>query len=333
MIALDRLQQIIPADQALANKALSVALKQINGISYNNLPTFARVVNSTETTKDLPLISGLSQAVPPSVANYYVSTLATGSGPNGDIRVTDIIGLAAGWIATDAFTRTVEIFSTMNLTALTLIYDTIANAWNGLYGPVDSGPLVIPSGRPCAGTYNGVPFSIPNPDPPPTDIEGYDPTAIELAMACLTGAIIAEINTLESTYPSQTSELNQLWASMAQQVVREDTLQPLINLDYANLTSNDRNSIYGFIYNLPGYGTQTQEGGMAWFLEAMADLNTLGGQSIVASLREGRNQVLLNSVGIRTNSNIPAEPIPPPPDAVLIPSEYSESEATALVIK
>jgi hypothetical protein len=331
MIALDRLQQIIPADQALANKALSVALKQINGISYNNLPTFARVVNATETTKDLPLISNLSQAVPPAVANYYISTLASGSGPNGDVRVTDIIGLAAGWIATDAFVRTVEIFSTMNLTALTLIYDTIANAWNGLYGPIDSGPLIIPSGRPCAGTYIGN-CTPPDPGPPPTP-GGCDPTAISLAMACLTGAVIAEIATLESTYPSQTAELNQLWISMAQQVVREDTFQPLINLDYANLTSNDRNSIYGFIYNLPGYGTQTQEGGMAWFLEAMADLNTLGGQAIVASLREGRNQVLLNSVGIRTNSNIPAEPIPPPPDAVLIPSEYSESEAAALVIK
>jgi hypothetical protein len=45
MIAFDRLQQIIPADQALANKALSVALGQINGISQVNLPTFARAVD------------------------------------------------------------------------------------------------------------------------------------------------------------------------------------------------------------------------------------------------------------------------------------------------
>ena len=45
MITLDRLQQIIPPDQALANKALSVALQQIAGISNNPLPTMAAVIS------------------------------------------------------------------------------------------------------------------------------------------------------------------------------------------------------------------------------------------------------------------------------------------------
>jgi hypothetical protein len=333
MIPLNRLQQIIPPDQALANKALSVALGQINGISYNSLPAFSTTVKNLETTKDLPLISALTTAVPPAVANYYISTLANGSGPNGDIRVVDIIGLAAGWIATDAYARTVEIFSQMNLTTLTLIYDTMAKSLAGTFGPTDSGPLVIPSGRPCAGTYNGTFFSEPNPDPPPPNIEGYDPTAISLAMLCLTGAAATEITNLQNTYPQLTSELNTLWTSMAQQVVREDTLQPLINLNYADLTANDRNSIYGFIYNLPTYGLETEEGGMSWFIENMANLTTLSGQSIVASLREGRNEALLNGTGIYTNTNIPAEPVPPPAKAELIPSTYTEAEAQNLVIK
>lgn len=333
MMPLDRLQQIIPADQALANKALSVALQQINGISYNNLPAFAKAVSNLQTTKDLPLISALTEAVPPAIANYYTSTLAVGSGPNGDVRVTDIIGLAAGWIATDAYLRTVEIFATMDLSLLTSIYQTMTNSLAGNYGPTDSGPLIIPSGLPCAGTYNGTFFSDPNPDPPPPSIDGYDPTAISLALACLLGSASAEIANLESTYPTETAELNTLWTSMAQQVVREDTLQPLIKLNYADLTANDRNSIYSFIYNLPSYGTQTQQGGMAWFIEAMADLSTQGGQAIVACLREGRNKVALNAVGLVTNSNIPAEPIPAPPDAELIPAEYTEAEASALAIK
>jgi hypothetical protein len=110
-------------------------------------------------------------------------------------------------------------------------------------------------------------------------------------------------------------------------------LQALINLDYADLTANDRNSIYGFIYNLPGYGTETEEGGTAWLVEAMADLSTLSGEAIIACLREGRNQVALNSTGIFTNSQIPSEPIPPPPEAELLPSVYSEDEAINLVVK
>jgi hypothetical protein len=65
----------------------------------------------------------------------------------------------------------------------------------------------------------------------------------------------------------------------------------------------------------------------------MASLTTLSGQAIVASLREGRNEVLLNGTGIYTNTNIPAEPVPPPPSAELIPSTYTESEAANLVIK
>jgi hypothetical protein len=326
MIAFDRLQQIIPADQALANKALSVALGQINGISQVNLPTFATAVTALETTRDLPLITALNTAVPPAVANYYTSTLAVGGGPNGDIRVADVIGLAGGWIATNAFTTTVELFSTMNLSYLTLIYQTMANALDGTYGDTEAGPLTIPGGLPGAGTYVGTEI---DPGPPPE----YNPTAAQAALIVLVPIAQTEIINLQMTYPAQTAQLNTLWTGMAEQVVRERTLQTLINLNYADLTANDRNSIYGFIYNLPGYGVETEEGGTAWLIETMADLTTLSGEAIIACLREGRNQVALNSTGIFTNSQIPSEPIPPPPEAELLPSVYSEDEAINLVVK
>jgi hypothetical protein len=327
MIAFDRLQQIIPADQALANKALSVALGQINGISQVNLPTFAAAVTALQTTRDLPLITALTTAVPPAVANYYTSTLAVGGGTNGDIRVADVIGLAGGWVATDAYLQTVEIFATMNLSYLTLIYQTMANALDGTYGDTQAGPLTIPSGLPGAGTYVGTDISTP-PDPPV-----YNPTAAQAALIVLIPIAQAEIVNLQTTYPAQTAELNTLWTGMAQQVVGERNLQALINLNYADLTANDRNSIYGFIYNLPGYSTETEEGGTAWLVETMANLTTLSGEAIVACLREGRNQVALNSTGIFTNSQIPSEPIPPPPEAELLPSVYSEDEAINLVVK
>ena len=333
MIPLDRLQQIIPADQALANKALSVALSQVTGIKNVQLPAFANTVSGMQTTRDLPLITALTTAVPPAVANYYTSTLATGGGPNGDIRITDIIGLAAGWVATDGFTRTVELFATMDLAYLTLIYETMYHALNGDYGDTQAGPLVIPSGNPCAGTYTGTLNTIPNPDPPPPDITYYDPTAIGLAMACLTGAAATEIAALELAYPAQTTELDTIWNNMAAQVPRERAQQAQIGLNYANFQANDRNSIYGFIFSLPDYGLQSEVGGMAWFVEAMADITTQAGQAIIASLRQGRNNVLLGNAGIYTNTKIPASPVPPPPEADLLPADYTETEATALVKK
>jgi hypothetical protein len=320
-----QLEQIIPSDQALANRALATALSQINGISNTTLPTFADTVSAQETTRDLPLVTALTTAVPPSVANYYTSTLANGGGPNGTIRIVDIIGLAGGWVATDAFTRTVAIFATMNLTALTTIYQQMATALSGGYGPTDSGPIVIPSG-PAAGSYSGTEI---DPGPPPE----YDPTAIELAMAALTSAAQAEIANLQNQYPTECAELNTLWNSMAQQVTTEDTLQPLVNLNFAELQANNRGSIYSFIFGLTNYGLETAEGGLAWFLESMADLTTLGGEAIIGCLREGRNAAALSVSGIYTNTRIPADPIPPPPEAVLIPSTYSEAEAENLVIK
>jgi hypothetical protein len=333
MITLDRLQQIIPADQALANKALSVALSQVTGIKTVQLPAFANTVSGIQTTRDLPLITALTTAVPPSIANYYTSTLATGGGSNGDIRITDILGLAAGWIATDGFTRTVELFATMDLAYLTTIYTTMYRSLNGDYGDTQAGPLTIPGGLPCAGTYTGTEQTVPNPDPPPPDITYYNPTAISLAMACLTGAAATEIAALELKYPAQTTELNTIWNSMAAQVPLERAQQAQIGLNYANFQANDRNSIYGFIFSLPDYGLQSEVGGMAWFVEAMADISTQAGQAVIASLRQGRNNVLLGNSGIYTNTKIPAEPNPPPPEADLLPADYTEAEAAALVKK
>lgn len=321
----NRLSQIIPADQALGNRALAMSLSQVNGISTIQLPSFALTVKNMETTRDLPLLTALTTAVPPSVAEYYTTTLAIGNGPNGTIRIVDVIGLAGGWVATDAFARTVEIFDTMDLQDLTDIYDQMAQALNGDLGPTDSGPIVIPSG-PAAGTYNGVEI---DPGPPPV----YDPTAIELAMAALTSAAQTEIANLQTAYPAQTTELNTLWNSMAEQVIKEQTLQPVVNLNFANLQANSRTSIYSFILSLPNYGLQTEQGGIAWFLESMADLSTLGGQAVIGCLREGRNQVALSDSGIYTNSKIPSDPVPPPPPANLLPSVYSETEAENLVVK
>jgi hypothetical protein len=325
MIPFDRLQQIIPADQALANKALSVALGQINGLSALNLPTFARAVSAQETTKDLPLLTALTTAVPSSVANYYSSVLAEGTGVNGTVRVVDIIGLAGGWIATDNFIKTVELYATMDLSTLTLIYLQMVGVLSGAFGPVDAGPIVIPSG-PAAGTYLGVEI---DPGPPPE----YDPTAADLAQSALRSAALAEIAVLQSTYPEQTTELNDLWDEMAEQVVREQYFQDLIGVDFDDLNIDNRVSIYGFIYSLPGYGTDTSEGGTAWLLEMMAQIPGLGGEAVIGCLREGRNEVALGNSGIYTNTRIPGEADPPEPQAELLPAVYSEDEAINLVVK
>jgi len=333
MITFDRLQQIIPADQALANKALSVALTQINGLSAINLPTFGTAVKNLETTQSLPLITELEQAVPPSVAASITSLLAIGKGVNGNIQLVDILGLAAGWIATKAFLQAVEILESMDTSALILDYNTMTNVLNGTYNsgvdPDGYAIITIPSGFPGAGTYT--PITAPNPTPPPANIEVT--SAAAQAMPVLVGSAQTDIANLQATYPEETDRLNSLWNQMAEQVVLEQTLQALIPIPWSDLTADDRNSLYGLIYGLPDYGLQNQEGGTGWQLEQMAAISTLGGEAIIGSLREGRNQAVLNNAGIYTNNKIPGDPVPPPPPAELLPSVYTEAEAQNLVVK
>jgi len=316
-----RLQQIIPADQALANKALATALSQVSGITQASLPVFANTVVSLQTTQGLPLVSALEQAVPSSTANFYTNNLASGTGTANTVLLTDVLGTAIGWISTDALGNTVATFDTMNLVDLESIYQTMVNAVNGQYTGANS--IIIPGGTPGAGEYSTLDFAF----------EGEAGSGNVAGGPGLIPTALTEISNVVATYPSQVSSLNQDWNSIGSQLILEKTLQATAQLNYANLTANQVNSMYGFIFSLPDYGLNTSEGGTAQFIEGVADLNTFSGQCVVACLREGRNKQLLNSTGVRSNNNVPADADPPPPQANLIPSTYSESEAANLVIK
>ena len=217
---------------------------------------------------------------------------------------------------TDVLIQTVELFGEMNLTYLGNIYSTMYSATSGAFDEVNPSPppdfnTVIPIGYPAAGTYS----------------------SRDSAVQALIPIAQIEIGNLIATYPSQTSTMNTGWTDMADQITLEQTQLARAQIVFANLSVNDRGSIYGLIFNLPSLGLGTQIGGTAQFIEDVADLSTFTGQAVVACLREGRNQQALSGTGILTSSNIPAEENPPPPQATLIPSTYTESEATALVVK
>jgi hypothetical protein len=77
MIAYDRLSQIVPAEQALAAKALATSLQTIAGITNTTLPVLANTVVNLQTTNNLPLITALTQAVPSSVSDYLSNIAGT----------------------------------------------------------------------------------------------------------------------------------------------------------------------------------------------------------------------------------------------------------------
>jgi len=315
MIPYDRLSQIVPADQALACKAISVSLNQIAGITTMTSPSLATVVSGQETTRDLPLISALTVAVPPAVANYFTSNVAVGTGTGNSIVICDVLGTASGFVSAPALGNTISRFSTMDLASLTTIYYTMAQVASGIWTTfVPLSPTVttttIPAGYPAAGTY----------------------ASQDLAIQALIPLAQAEIADLIVRYPTQTSAMNTDWNNMATQLTLEKQLQAQAGLNFANLVPNSTSSMYSFVFNMNSYGNDTQVGGQAQLIEGVGDLTTFTGQAVIAAMREGRNQIGLQSVGITTNGPIPADPNPPPLQANLIPSTYTAQQAANIVV-
>ena len=313
-ITFERLGRIIPSDQALANKAIQVSLQQIKNIGTLSLSQLSAAFSNLETTRDLPAISALQQAVPASVATYYSSTYATGSGPNGTLVITDLLGAAVGIPFTSDLTNVTTTINSMEsagiLGTLTVTYNRMQNTVNGDYYDSVTGNIEIPPG-PGAGVYGNV----------------------NSALVALISNASSEVSSIQSSYPTQSANLNTNFTDMASSIVTENTNLSLASIDIPNLPTTGRGPIMSFVQNLPGYGVNTEENGPSQFLETVADLNTQGGQAIVACLREGRNLAVLNSVNVGVDTNIPATPATIPPQANLIPSTYSDAEAANLVVK
>lgn len=314
MITYERLSKIIPADQALACKAMSVSLQQVKNIDTLSLPQLAAAFVNTVTTKDLDQINALTTAVPPDVAQFYTDYYATGTGTGNTLVLTDLLGAAVGVTYIDQLNNVVTTINSLNslgaLANLTTIYTRMENTVNGVYGNAVTGPVVIP-----AGYGNGT----------------YTNADVAFSTALISNAVV-EIGNIVTAYPTQTTSLNTEFDTMAQKIISETDNLTLATIDIAELTTDDRSPVMSFVESLPEYGVNKEENGPTWFLEQVADLTTLGGQAIVACLREGQNLAILNNVGIGVDTSIPSEPSLPNPVANLIPSTYTESQAANLVV-
>jgi hypothetical protein len=310
MTALDKLSQIIPPDQALANKALSTALQQITNISSLNLPRLANAVSNVQTNFGLPLVNAQKTAVDPAVANNISNKLGVGSGTNGTLTIDDSMGIAAGFVVTSAFTNVITLINSMNLSNLANIYTDITATANGAYGPA-TGPITIISG-PAAGTYDNINAAFSG-----QEANANAGTGGNGLIPSVNSNVIPNII---AVYPSQTTSLNSNWGNMMTQLNTEKKVQKSATIDFANLTPESNPPIYSFVLSLPQYGQDTAANGAFQYLESVADLTNLTGQTLVAALRQGQSNIA--TTGIATTSNVPVNPNPPPPEATLTKSQY-----------
>jgi hypothetical protein len=312
MITYERLSKIIPADQALACKAMSVSLQQIKNVSTLSSPQLAAAFVNTVTTRDLDQINALTTAVPANVAAFYTDTYGTGTGTGNTLVLTDLLGAAVGVTYIDQLNNVVTTINSLGnaLSNLTSIYTRMENTVNGVYGNAVTGPVVIPAGY-GAGTYADANDALSN--------------------ALISNAVI-EIGNIVTAYPTQTTALNTEFDTMAQKIITEHNNLTLATINIPELTTTDRGPVMSFVESLPTYGLNKEQNGPVWFLEQVADLTTLGGQAIVGCLREGQNLAVLNNVGIGVDTSIPSQTNSPNPVANLIPATYTTTQAANLVV-
>lgn len=312
----DELGKVIPPADAVANKAIEVALKQINNIPNVSLPALAETVlgfvnnpwtntepwlantvvstgspiptyyravddvpagidiNNTaywepttlgglSTMNGLPLIEAQTTAVDSSVTDYFATTVATGTGPDGTITTYDVLGLAL-----DA-----DNFAAQLNTAITAI--------NALQG---------------AGSLNTLNTAYTN-----------------ILAAANDAAVITQINNANSAIAALSASpyyttLNTAWTYIATLMNLSAKYTTEAGVDYFQLQPGDKASVYAFVQNLPYYGLLTANGDAVEFLEALADTSTLGGQAVIGVMREGRNQERLNQSGLYNANQIPSNP-------------------------
>lgn len=327
----EKLKGVIPDDLAVANDALSRSLRQVKNIQQTTTTGLGTAVGELETLKDLPLIQNQSKLLPDDVQTYWLSqygvdstnnvTLATGNA--GQLTLSDIIGFAAGYNSAAPITKNAQLLAEMDalgeLSAITGsqgIYDTIEEFCAGTFGPVNTPPwtVTITAGYVGAGTYTGA-----------TSDDAFENAWVN--------GIVPGIKTILASFTSNTRAVEIMNNSERwnQQLAREYLNQTrLDNVDLASLPASDTNAIQ-LAQNLPTLGLDTTEGGAAELLERIVDYDSLGGQAIIAAMREGRNLQRLANANVEQDTSLDTDGVQDP--AQLTTSQYTKSEAQNRVIR
>ena len=150
-------------------------------------------------------------------------------------------------------------------------------------------------------------------DPPPDDGTGGWPLMNNVVQAYIDDAN-AEIAGLRTKFTAQSNELNTLWDDTGTQLTIEQRARTIgfipVPTPRDNTLTSFPTTYYSFVDSIPRYGLNTLPNMYAQTLEAISNLSTVGGQSIVALMRLARNQDRLSFAGIMLDDTIPIGPLP-----------------------
>ena len=118
-----------------------------------------------------------------------------------------------------------------------------------------------------------------------------------------------EIATINTNNPNIAKYLIAYWNLCGTQLAREQrsryTIMPPVTVPKDLFLNLYPSTLYNFTDTIPTLAKDTKPHMAAQTLEAISNLNTTGGQSLVAMMRQERNQDRLQSLGIDLDNNIP----------------------------
>lgn len=278
---LDQLTAVLPTDIAQACSAFSITMQQVKNIMQIDVQKFALAVVDLElTTQGLPLTNSTT-GTPTNLAavDNLINQIGMGSGNSGAYRQCDYFGSAAGYPYTGWYSRAYEIIRGLPTTALQQIY-------NNLYTASLTPPPPPPD---------------PMPDPPP---DPFDPVLDALIQSLISQAN-AEIQNIFNSNTGECHQLNYLWNQIGTQLLIEQRAIP-VAIPLADTITDivDPTDFQSFVKSLPQYGLDNGPGENAQTLERISDLTNLGGQSIVAAMREARNADRLGWAGVPPDNDV-----------------------------
>jgi hypothetical protein len=271
-----------------------------------------------ESLKNLPLVGDDPTPLSAAAVNFYQTNIALGSGPNGTFLLQDFFGLAAGLPGNAALAQAQDLIeqglASGVLSDLDDIYSRMRELVTGTYtdpglGTGDAGFIVIPSGF-GSGSYS-------------TYDSAMDALLIEADSA---------IGVIRTTLADTIIPANTTWTALSRNLGREQVNLDLASIDYETMPSDSQLPITSFIASLDSYGQDTQQGMSADILENIADITTITGQALIGAMREGRNNQDMDSTSVGHDNTVPDVPLTPPPQAQLLDSQYTVSQARARVL-
>jgi hypothetical protein len=324
----DELGKIIPQADAVANKAIQVALQQIPGIADSSLPALAETARGyTDQSWDpaqpylvndlvadgetVPEFYRAQQDVPAGIdignTTYWSPTTLDGLSTMTGLPLVQDLATPVPAAVTSFFANNIATGTGPEGTITTCDVLGTAIDYNNIATPFDTATATI-TALDGAGTLNALKATY----------AGMLTAANDAAMIAYIATANTDIGNVIAAAPASTTILNTAFVAIAQSISDEKALQIRAGINYFDLPTGEQTSVMAFVQNLAGYAQLTADCEAAEFLEQIADTSIVGGQALIGAMREARNKQYIQESNLFMFNNVPLDP-PLVPIPVVVP--------------